>query len=291
MRVGSCTPGSVLHLLAVLPALLLALEASCVPVVLGETSTPSSESLADTGPVAPTASPVRDENTPPAGGSGLGMPGARRAGPNVAAGPAPMAGTSLDDGRDAGAKRTLPNPDPQRVSAGAKPIAPVPVRGNDGDIEIDPELTEAAKTALRWAHDAKQWTQPTRPGAEGGAYTDAEAAGAVATELARAAADARRSMAANPALVGAGPEGTEGSRQYDRPGAANINFVQEGLRLIRDIAEHPVTWLLMPVLVFAIAVVWVVQYRALADKRGVGGRSNRGQRALPTQGRPRRKDR
>ena len=47
----------------------------------------------------------------------------------------------------------------------------------------------------------------------------------------------------------------------------------------------------MPVLAFGMAVVWVVQYRAQADKRRVSGRGNRGQRTLPVQGRARRKGR
>ncbi len=289
MRFGSCTPVSVLQQLAVLPALLLALEASCVPVILGEAATPSPESVVDAGPAAPAAFPVKDETTAPADGPRLGLPSARRASPNTAAGPAPNPGMPVDDARDAGARRTLPKPDPQRVSASVKPVTSGPLHANEGDIEIDPELTEAAKTALRWAHDAKQWAQPAPPGADGGAYPDTESAAAMASEIARAAADARRGMAPNPGLGEVDPTDPERTRSYGRPGAADVNFVQEGLKLIRDIAEHPVTWLLMPVLVFGMAVVWVVQYRAQADKRRVRGRSNRGQRAPPVRGRRRHK--
>lgn len=308
MRLRSRTLGSVSHLLARLLALslaplfapllapLLALSlalslasgARSAPVLAGEAAAPSPESTADFGRAAPTTAAAlsKEEVATPAEVSQTGMPSAKRSNPVSAAGEVSSHAPPQDEARAAATRRALAIAAPLLPAASAKLAASSPVAADEGDIEIDPDLKEAAKSALRWAHDAKQWVQPGRPGSAEGAYKDADSADGQTSERARAAAEARASLASN-----AGPGGEQQGQLYDRPGRTDTNFLREGIKFIRDIADHPVTWLLMPILALGMAASWLVQHRSQRDKRRVRGRVARGQREPSVSGRRRRKGR
>jgi hypothetical protein len=291
MRLRSRTLGSVSHLPALLPVLFLALSLASqvrgAPVLQGEADPPSPESTAESGRAAPAGVALsKEEVATPAEVSRTGVASVKRPNPITAAeelsGRAPQ-----EEARAAATGRVLGNAAaPLLPPASAKLAASSPVAADDGDIEIDPDLKEAAKSALRWAHDAKLWVQQARPGSAEGAYKDAESVDGQTSERARVAAEARASLASN-----AGPGAEQQAQSHDRLGRSDTNFLREGIKFIRDIADHPVTWLVMPILALGMAASWLVQHRSQRDKRRVRGRSVRGQREPAVSGRRRRKGR
>ena len=265
----SLTLGSVLHL----AALLLALEASGEPVLRSEatptltplTSLTSLTSLTgsntESGRATPAdASPLPGAAATPADVSRPGVLPVKRPTPTVAASAQPTQSPPGDEARDpaAAAARTRANTAALRSGASAKAAASEPVAGNDANIDIDPELKQAVKTTLEWAHDAKQWVEPAHSGAADGGDKASESAAALAARVAAAAADSRGAEY---------PPPNQQARLYGPSAGDEFNPVREGLKLLRDIAEHPVTWLLIPLLAFGFAVAALLQHRATVDRR------------------------
>ena len=261
----SLTLGSVLHL----GALLLALEASGEPV-LGHDATPTLTpltSLTGSNAEAGRANPTEAEPLPGAAAtladtSRPGVPPVKRPTPTAAASAQPTQGPPVDEARDpvAAVARTRANAAALRSPASAKAVASEPVAGNDVkiEIEIDPELKQAVKTTLQWAHDAKQWVEPAHSGAADGGDKSAESAAALAARAAAAAADSR------------GAEylpSNQQARLYGPSAGDDFNPVREGLKLLRDIADHPVTWLLIPLLAFGLAAASLLQRRSKVERR------------------------
>ncbi len=138
-----------------------------------------------------------------------------------------------------------------------KSSAPRAVAGIDGDSEIDPDLKEAARTALQWAHDAKQLVLPAGAGMEEGIGSGPAWAGEVP-----------------PRSVGAG---AGGGAEYGWPAqpapaqgrhiGGGSNLIEEAVELVKEITGHPVTWMLMPVVLFGGAAALVMQYRPQLERR------------------------
>ena len=263
----SLTLGSVLHL----AALLLALEASGEPVLQREatpTLTPLTSltgSNAESGRATPAdASPLPGVAATPADVSRPGVPPVKRPTPTAAASAQPTQGPPVDEAHDptaaAAVARTRANSAALRSAASAKAAASEPVAGNDAHIgiDIDPELKQAVKTTLQWAHDAKQWVEPGHSGAADGGDKASESAAVLAARVAAAAADSRGAEY---------PPPNQQARLYGPSAGDEFDPVRAGLKLLMDIADHPVTWLLIPLLVFGLAAASLLQHRAQVDRR------------------------
>ena len=259
----SLTLGSVLHL----AALLLALEASGEPVLQSDatpTLTPLTSltgSNAEAGRANPAeAAPLPGAAATPADVSRPGVLPVKRPTPTVAASAQPT--PPVDEARDpvAAVARTRANTAALRSAASAKAVASEPVAGNDAkiEIEIDPELKQAVKTTLQWAHDAKQWVEPAHSGAADGGDKSAESAAVLAARVAAAAADSRGAEY---------PPPNQQARLYGASAGDEFDPVREGLKLLRDIADHPVTWLLIPLLAFGLAAASLLQRGAKLARR------------------------
>ena len=257
----SLTLGSVLHL----AALLLALEASGEPVLQSDatpTLTPLTSltgSNAEAGRANPAeAAPLPGAAATPADTSRPGVTPVKRPTPTVAASAQPT--PPVDEARDpvAAVARTRANTAALRSAASAKAAASEPVAGTDANIEIDPELKQAVKTTLQWAHDAKQWVEPGHSGTADGGDKSAESAAVLAARVAAAAADSRGAEY---------PPPNQQARLYGASAGDEFDPVREGLKLLRDIADHPVTWLLIPLLAFGLAAASLLQRGAKLARR------------------------
>ena len=262
----SLTLGSVLHL----AALLLALEASGEPVLQSDATptltplTSSTGSNAEAGRANPAeAAPLPGAAATPADVSRPGVLPVKRPTPTVAASAQPTQGPPVDEARDsavAAVARTRANTAALRSAASAKAAASEPVAGTDAniDIDIDPELKQAVKTTLQWAHDAKQWVEPGHSGTADGGDKASESAAVLAARAAAAAADSRGAEY---------PPPNQRARLYGASAGDEFDPVREGIKLLRDIADHPVTWLLIPLLAFGLVAASFLQHRAKLERR------------------------
>ena len=280
--------GSVLLVLA----LLLASEARSTPVLPDEAIPPSPllglpTELGRATPLG--TSPLQGGATTPADLSLLGTPLTGRRTPASAVRAVPIQVQPLDAPRGAAvAKHARENATVLRTQAGAKPSASGPLAGDEIDIQIDPDLKEAAKTALQWAQEAKQWVRPAGGlGSADGTYQESASADRSAPGRGGAAVGTEGNMSPNSEPDAEYPPAGRQAHSYDRPAGGELNLIREGIKFIKDVAEHPVTWLLMPIVAFGSAAMWVVQYRTQLEKRHVGGQAARGRRGSsdPSRGR------
>ena len=254
-----------LRLVLLLPGLLLASVAVGAPVLLDETMPPSSlspESTTEFGRTAPApVSPLPRAATTQAEVPRSETPPARQSNPASTAASDSARSQRHDAAHDAA------------VGNRAKVAGPARVIDGERGIEIDPDLKEVAKTALQWAREAKHWVDPASSGADTGIFQQPEPTDGSAFEKGDGRAGPTRITPSNP-----GP-GTD--PPYARSTATELDLIREAIKFIREVAWHPVTWLLMPLVVLGSAAVWVVQHRAQTERRQMSGLAARGQRGSP----------
>ena len=254
-------------------ALGLAMGAGGVPVLLGDADAALSAAAAESGRAAPAAIAPLSPGVGPAGGEApIGVPRTGRGGTE----PVAAADTTLH--------RARANVEPLRPLSTSKPAASATMSADDDGLDIDPDLKQTVKTALDWAHDAKQWVQSANKGGGDGVYKDAAASGEHGPGGGAAA------VGSGTAAINSSPgshysPGSEPARLHDRDSAGDANLVRDGIKLIRDLAENPVTWLLLPILAFGMLAWRALLHRAQAGTRRVKRRDGRRARALAQTGR------
>lgn len=274
MRSSSRTLGSVL----LLQAVWLASVAVGAPVLLNETTPASSlstESTTEFGRAAPApVSPLSGAATTPAEVPQSATPSSRLPNP-VSTMASDAAGSQRYDG---GRNTAVGN-------ARAKVTNPAPAtNGERGiEIELDPELKEAAKAALQWAREAKHWVDPAGSGADAGTFQQPESTDGPVFE--------KGGGGSGPVGITPSTRGPGTDPPYARSAIAEVDLIREAIKFIREVAWHPVTWLLMPLVALGSAAVWVVQHRAQTERRQMIGLAARGQRGSPDSNRSRLKRR
>ncbi len=249
-----------------LQALLLVSAAVGAPVLLDEATPPSSRSpelTTESGHGAPTpVSSLPGAATTQAEVSRSGTPPPQQHNPTSPAASDPARLQSHDAARELVVR-----------NARSKVTGTVPAIDGDGSTDIDPDLKEAAKTALQWAREAKHWVTPASSGADDGTFQQLEPTDGSTFEKGRGAAGSIRITPSKP------EPGTD--LPYARSTVAEIDLIREAIKFIREVAWNPVTWLLMPLVALASVAVWVVQNRAQTERRQMSGLAARGQRGSP----------
>jgi hypothetical protein len=152
------------------------------------------------------------------------------------------------------------------------------------DNDIDPDLKDAAKAALELAREARQWMDPTRPGAAADAGQEPGApqgsvpqkeGGAVATESA-----ARPNVNADPDLDY--PSTPEDAQTRALRTGERVNLIREATKNIREFVEHPLTWLMITIVALGAFALQIAQYRGQAGRRSLGRRHG-ARRRLPSE--------
>ena len=267
-----CSHSRTLRSTLLLSVFWLALGARGVPVLLGDADQTLSGAAAESGRVAPAAvAPPQEGGATPANASPIVAPRVPRGSPGPATGAETIEAQALEEPPDTTLLRARANSAPPRPLSAAKPAASRPRAGDDDGLEIDPDLKRAAKTALEQAHDAKQWVQPENMGLGDGAFT----AGPLGNAPLNPAPGADYSPASDEA------------EPHDRSSGGDANLILEGIKLVREITGHPVTWLLLPILAFGMLAWRVLQHRARAGRRHARGRDARGVRTSSGTGRRR----
>lgn len=268
--------------------MLLALDVRGAPVLLSDADPALSGAAAEPGRAAPTAVAMPQEGgTTPVDAL---RPRSLRANPGSASAAQTLRKQDLEERPDTTPLRARANAAPPLSPAAAKPAASAPLPGADDGLEIDPDLNQAAKTALEWAHNARQWVQPANMGVDDGAFK-----GTASPDERRSGTGDGSAMGSDrnaPLSPGRGsdyPPASDEAQLPNRSFNGDPNLIREGFKLIREIAGHPVTWLLIPVLVFGAAAWSVLQHRGQIARRGMGRRGARGQRPSSNLGRRRRK--
>lgn len=264
MRWRSRTLGSFLHL----QALFLALSAVGAPVLPDETlpAPALSELSTDFGRVAPAGASTLQNGAPPSNSI-----------PRLAATPGGRQNSDVAATAESAASQP-PGQAPAATlgPARAKAAAPRPqtdansvASGLSIDDGLDPELKEAAKTALQWIQEAKERIQPT--GASQGfeaADGSAPTGGAVEPSGNIVSTPGRREY--QPTFQQGNPIGP--------PTGAELDLIREAIKLVKEVAWHPLTWLLMALVALGSAAAGVMQHRAHAARRRFRRYATRGQR-------------
>ena len=268
-----------------LSAMGLAVGARGVPVLLGDADTASSAVAAESGRAAPAArAPLLEGAAPPGGEVRAGAPPAGRGKPGPVAAADTSAAQATGVPPDPSLLRARANVKPIRLPSASNPAASAAAAGEHDGHDIDPDLKQAVKTALDWARDAKQLVQPANKVEGDAVYKDAAASGERGPGAGPAAGESGNAAVTS----GSGSvylPGSEAARLHDREPAGDVNLVREGIKLIRDLAESPLTWLLLPILAFGMLAWRALLHGGQARTRRVRGRDGRGARALAQTGR------
>ena len=274
-----------------LSVMLLALDARGAPVLLSAADPALSGAAAEPGRAAPTAVAMPNEGgATPVDASRIVTPRSLRANPSSASAAQTLRKQDPEERPDTTPLRARANAAPPPLPAAAKPAASAPLPGADDGLEINPDLNQAAKTALEWAHNAKQWVQPANMGVDDGAFK-----GPASSDERRSGTGDGSAMGSDrnaPLSPGRGsdyPPASDEAHFSNRSFNGDPNLIREGFKLIREIAGHPVTWVLIPVLVFGAAAWSVLQHRGQIARLGMGRRGARGQPPSSNLGRRRRK--
>ena len=168
-------------------------------------------------------------------------PAARRQNPAAAGDEQTVPARAVDESAAAAMEPTPARPSAARTAAGSGEYA-----------DIDPDLKEAAKASLQWAHEVKEMVLPSGPGAADGMGTETAWAG-------------------DPPPRNTWPGVEYSSPSQPAPGqgrhvGAGPNLIDEAIELFREITGHPVTWLLLPIVAFGGAAALVMQYRPQLEK-------------------------
>lgn len=239
--------------LLVLQGLFLTLGASGGPVLPGETAAapPLSELSTGFGQDDPAdASTLRSGATASDGLQPVAT-SAKRQNSDVASGAEPGAPRPLGQPHEASmgsarAKITAP-----RAQTGTNPAGPGTAIGDD----LDPELKEAAKAALQWVREARERIEPARAGhgfdaADGSASAPAGSAEGSPGDM--GSTPGPREYQATPILRGT----------IDPLTSAELDPIWAAIRLVKDIAGHPLTWLLMVLVGLGSVGVAFLQHRS-----------------------------
>lgn len=254
-----------------LQASFLALQAAAGPVVREDAglsakplelrTDPASDDGLNVGAPLPADTPASDAPRPGAAAAGSQQP--------ASAADVQAAGSHRpSEARPAATPPARAKPAPQAASASGEP-----------DVEIDPGLEEAAKAALQWAHEAKDAVLPTQQdglAAESAAGSAPYPAGVEARSVSPLIAEPGVDAATMTQAAAAG-----------RSLRGRLNLVQEAIELVKTIAWHPLTWLVVLLAVFGSAAAGVVRYRGYSEGRRRRSRAGPPRRDSlgPTQGR------
>jgi hypothetical protein len=256
-----CRRSRTLRSALLLPGLLVVLAAAAAPVLQAEeTTTPAQPGLPTLGSTAPATPSLPDSGAAPAADSD----------PPAAAAPASRAASTP----------TRPAPPRAKPSTAARAVT------TDSET-IDPDLKDAAKAALELANEIKEMVAPA--GSEDAERAAAAASAAASGNAARTAESAEDASAEpEPNLYYVPP--SQQAAQGGRGGSVEIDLVREAIRHLKELVEHPVTLMLLPLVAFGFAAMAVVQFRSQLDSRRGRRRSAHGRRAAadPVEGRPRR---
>lgn len=175
-----------------------------------------------------------------------GLAAARARAPSQIAAPAPdrSASRPVDkaQGEATDAARTpagAPSPQPVLIGAASGPSA--------GD-DIDPDLKEAAKAAHQWVVESMPWARRLNFG-----DTPYELANEGAESLARVLPPTWFTAGSEGPNVGDSRESRAG-RDLDQ--AHRFNLVGEALKFAKELLEHPMTWLVIALVILGKLAVW-----------------------------------
>jgi hypothetical protein len=185
--------------------------------------------------------------------------------------PAPAASNGVTDREARSPSARMPDKAARPIAAAALPAVPGrgPSETAQPPIEIDPELQEAARAALTWARDTKQAVQTEigfgDPTAAPGAAAAAAAQRKRAADQADADSDPAGSRRNGSARAALSPQDTE---PYAYAAGSDFNPIRESIRFVREMAQHPVTWLLIPMLALVAAAIGLIQQQSSGSRRG-----------------------
>ena len=237
--------------LLVLQALFLASRAFGGPLLPDEaTAAPALSETTGFGHVAPAdTSPLRSGATASDGIPHPVVTSARRQNSEAATGAQSSSPQPLGPAR---AKAAAP---PSRI--GTNPAGP----GSPIDDDFDPELKEAAKAALQWVREARDRIEPARAG-QGFEAAD-RSASAPAGNAAGFSGD-MRSTPGQPREYQATPLP---GHPIGPPTGTGLDPIQAGIKLVKDIAGHPLTWLLIVLVVLGSVGVAFLQHQSHVARR------------------------
>ena len=235
-----------------LQAFFVALQAAAGPVVQEDAglsakslelrTDPAADDSLGLGPPLPADTPASDAS----------RPGAARAGsqqPASAADAQAARSQRPGDARPATTPAARAKPAPRAASAGAEP-----------EVEIDPDLEEAAKAALQWAHEARDAVLPAQQDgleAESAAASAPHHAGVEPRAVTPLIAEPDTDVAVTLSQAAAAGQSTRGQ----------LNLIQEAIALAKTIVGHPFTWLVVLLVAFGSAAVGVMRYRVYSERR------------------------
>ena len=192
-------------------------------------------------------------------------PAAQQASPNPTIDPATGL-QIIDEASAAALSAARASARAQQPQTGPRPEAVEGTAGGEGDIAIDPDLKDAAKSALQWMHEAKQLMLPSGIGTAAG----------TGQEPGTAIGSAPRYTSGG---AGDGNSGADGqATAQGRRSGDTRNLIREAIALAKEVAAHPVTWLLLLLVAFGGAAASVLQYRARVEHRWARKRAAHGRR-------------
>ena len=237
------------------PALvLLASFANAAPMRLDETPTAPAQAPESRPEVPRSATVFERVNATPRALNGDSS-AARMAGPAGPAGqpngPEAKAASAVQPSAEDTARATpmaseRARAEAQRAQKGAKPRPGALV--DEGD-DLDPDLKGAAKAARQLLRDAMPWTEPQEGGTNGRGPDVATPDGVGRGGLYAGSASEQ---------YAAGAAGAAGAAQ--RPGDPNL--VRDAIKRVREVLEHPMTWLVIALIAVGSAGVSIAKRRA-----------------------------
>ncbi|MEN3349725.1 MAG: hypothetical protein V7632_3360 [Bradyrhizobium sp.] len=145
--------------------------------------------------------------------------------------------------------RSTRRPDAQGPAAGKTAPAPI-VSASDG-ADIDPDLKEAAKAARQWVEESVPWAQQRSKGQDDSSEAHSRQRDATESEAERAIAG---ELYPGSATDGRGP------RMGTPP--AEMNIGTEAVKFIKEVLSHPMTWLVVALVVMGMVAVSMAKRRA-----------------------------
>lgn len=193
----------------------------------------------------------------------------------------PTPSKPLDESHEAAVKRAAANTTASRSQSVANSTASGP--SFDSNSEIDLDLKEAAKTAREWIREGARWIQPARSRAANGGYQESESADWPTPERERGAAGPQGTVTLEPAPSGEYPQTSERRFPSGQPTMmGEINLIQEGIKVVRELAEHPITWLLIPLVALGGVVMWMMGHTSTSSRLRPKHARSRATRRKPT---------
>jgi hypothetical protein len=143
--------------------------------------------------------------------------------------------------------RSTRRPDAQGPPAGKTAPAPIVSAGDGAD--LDPDLKEAAKAARQWVEESVPWAQQRSKGQDDSSEPHSRQRDAIESEHAIAG-----ELYPEGATDGRGPRmGTP---------LAEMNIGTEALKFIKEVLSHPMTWLVVALVVMGMVAVSMAKRRA-----------------------------